>query len=116
MQSDQSFWIGIRERPQQNAVDDREYDRCRSDAECEHEQRDRRKARHSTECANREPRVLQQVLSPTGPPCVAALLLHLLWTAEREPRLAPCFVGVYSTRYEVGDALILVKAQLLFEL
>ena len=60
--------------------------------------------------------VLQQVFHPARPTRVAALLLHLLRTAERKPRLPPRLVGADPARDQVSDALILVKAQLFFEL
>ncbi len=112
MQREEPFRLRIREWPQENAVDDGEHDGRRADAQGEHQQGDGRKARHPAQRANRVLDVLEQVLHPARPTGVAAELLHLLRTTERQPRLSPRVVRMDAARHEICHALVLVKKQL----
>src|SRR5262245_53540380 len=103
------------ERAQNQCVHTAEDRRVRRDPRRQRDDGDKSEARLLHQHSQAVTQVLQQVLQPPCPAGVAALLLHLLRTAESEPSPSTRFLRIEAPRDEIGRVLVQMEAQFFFE-
>lgn len=104
---------GVRQRLQQNAVDDAEHRGVGADAQPECDDGEQRETGIGDELARREPEILQQPLEPAPPPRIPRLLPQDARVAESAMGRRARLVAGQTVRREVGLALLEVEAHLL---
>src|SRR5262245_33821520 len=103
------------ERAKNQCVREAEDRRVRRDSRCNRDDGDKSEAGLLHQRSRAVTQILPQVLQPPRLAGVAALLLHLLRTAESEPSPSSRFLRIEALRDEISRVLVEMEAQLFFE-